>query len=347
MENMDEEALEFIRILYESWKCRTCLLLHTGGGLEGLACGHRHCIECTEHLVTSTLRSESLYPVSCCHTPIPSNLLTGVISEDLQDEYQQKKLEYETPAAARIYCCKNSCSAFIDRSRITEKRAQCPVCETETCVDCKREAHEGYCSGDEEGDRVLGMAREQGWQQCYSCRAVVERPDGCNHITCNCGAEFCYLCGRLWRTCGCRILDGGQGMAPDQDNVGPQAGAGWGNFEMEYRLPAVLPPFPWEMVQRARLRQQARVRRMPPPPVYDEPIFFFRRHRSPIRRDLRAPSPPRTQRQGQRCQQHARWVLVSGPGLCPRCGSLEGGYLFRCVECQVQVCRTCRRQRRR
>lgn len=31
------------------------------------------------------------------------------------------------------------------------------------------------------------------------CRALVELAHGCNHITCKCGAEWCYKCGALWR----------------------------------------------------------------------------------------------------------------------------------------------------
>jgi hypothetical protein len=27
------------------------------------------------------------------------------------------------------------------------------------------------------------MAKEKGWQRCYSCKAVVELKEGCNHMT--------------------------------------------------------------------------------------------------------------------------------------------------------------------
>jgi ariadne-1 len=41
----------------------------------------------------------------------------------------------------------------------------------------------------------------------------VERNHGCNHMTCICGAEFCYLCGKPYedrqQTCDCGLFQTG------------------------------------------------------------------------------------------------------------------------------------------
>jgi len=40
------------------------------------------------------------------------------------------------------------------------------------------------------------MVRE-GWKPCPSCKEMIEKEDGCDHMQCECGHEFCYQC---WRS---------------------------------------------------------------------------------------------------------------------------------------------------
>ncbi|KAL4141017.1 hypothetical protein PRNP1_014141 [Phytophthora ramorum] len=39
--------------------------------------------------------------------------------------------------------------------------------------------------------------------QCPGCGVGVQKSMGCNRMTCLNGHEFCFLCGRKWKTCGC------------------------------------------------------------------------------------------------------------------------------------------------
>ncbi|KAK4199561.1 hypothetical protein QBC40DRAFT_254894 [Triangularia verruculosa] len=39
---------------------------------------------------------------------------------------------------------------------------------------------------------------QMGWKRCPRCKAGVEKTEGCNHITCLCGVEWCYRCEGLW-----------------------------------------------------------------------------------------------------------------------------------------------------
>lgn len=46
-------------------------------------------------------------------------------------------------------------------------------------------------------------AKEHGCVQCPGCGVGVSRISGCNRMRCCHGHEFCFDCGKVWKTCGC------------------------------------------------------------------------------------------------------------------------------------------------
>lgn len=50
---------------------------------------------------------------------------------------------------------------------------------------------------------VQQLALDEGWRRCYRCNTMIEHQAACRHITCRCGAQFCYVCSKAWWTCGC------------------------------------------------------------------------------------------------------------------------------------------------
>lgn len=53
---------------------------------------------------------------------------------------------------------------------------------------------------DKEDELVMEMAKERHWRKCpkKGCGHTIELSSGCNHITCVCGKDFCYLCSADW-----------------------------------------------------------------------------------------------------------------------------------------------------
>ncbi|KAK0671427.1 hypothetical protein QBC41DRAFT_344678 [Cercophora samala] len=138
----------------------------------------------------------------------------------------QMPLEFKLPT----YCHDTKCGAFIPdilggRCRRCRKRT-CEVCKTgfhlgeggckkedvdsaEERTEMRRVAAMGLGKGSEEkkvkknSERELWvltreLMKKMEWKRCPRCKSGVEKVDGCNHITCVCGVEWCYRCEKLW-----------------------------------------------------------------------------------------------------------------------------------------------------
>ncbi|TGJ79677.1 hypothetical protein E0Z10_g9088 [Xylaria hypoxylon] len=82
--------------------------------------------------------------------------------------------------------------------------ATCRKCKTDICGDCYNKWHKSrHCPADPDTAQFLKVAEEAGWKRCFNCQAMVELKEGCNHMTCRCGAQFCMLCGSKWKACEC------------------------------------------------------------------------------------------------------------------------------------------------
>jgi hypothetical protein len=144
-------------------------------------CGHEYCRECLQQLFESSMTDNSLFPPRCCRSAFVLAAVRPFLTSALAKEFQQKELELSTPN--RTYCCAPACSAFIPPRDIASDSASCKNCGMITCAICKNAAHDGDCPEDADLQKVLGIANDNGWQRCYSCRRIVELDHGCNHIT--------------------------------------------------------------------------------------------------------------------------------------------------------------------
>ncbi|KIV78087.1 hypothetical protein, variant [Exophiala sideris] len=169
-------------------------------GMEA-TCGHGYCKGCLQVLFDLSTKDESLFPPRCCRTPIDLEEAQIFLTKELKDRFDKAKVEFSSPD--RTYCSRESCSAFIPGEQVSGDTATCPDCGTETCVMCKGGSHDGDCPDDTALHQTLAAAEENGWQRCYSCRRLIELDVGCNHMTCRCGAQFCYVCGVPWKGCAC------------------------------------------------------------------------------------------------------------------------------------------------
>ncbi|KOS20501.1 hypothetical protein ESCO_005344 [Escovopsis weberi] len=185
--------------------CTACRDSFPASEMARCPCSHEYCGDCLRELFSAAMKDESLFPPRCCRQPIPLEANQTFLTAKIQDDFRAKSIEYGTPN--RTYCHEPTCSAFISTRFIFGDRAYCDQCGAVTCTTCKGAAHDEDCSEDASTQEVLRLARENGWQRCQGCKSMVELNTGCNHMTCRCGSQFCYICGVQWKKCACPQWD--------------------------------------------------------------------------------------------------------------------------------------------
>ena len=168
-------------------RCNICLERTT---VLKLACLDFICASCIRNTFELASRDESSFPPRCCQR-IPISIALVFLDHELHIKYMKKALEFSTKE--RLYCSVAECSEFIPPVQASimvgqgvNTNAQCPRCGSWTCVKCRGKGHSSTaCPAnlDSTEDEILAKtAADQGWQQCRSCKRLVERVDGCNHI---------------------------------------------------------------------------------------------------------------------------------------------------------------------
>ncbi|OCK85732.1 hypothetical protein K432DRAFT_399997 [Lepidopterella palustris CBS 459.81] len=180
-----------------------------GFPLRQTTCGdHYMCDSCLEDTFGLAMRDEAHYHPRCCDDETAVLLIEDYeeyLPFELAFDYRVKEREYSIQRRFRTYCASRSCTRFIHPDNYQNEpvnSALCDACGSLTCVNCKAlidptaGIHE--CIVQEEDRQFKKAVQEHGYQECFNCGATIELTEACNHMSCDCGTEFCYVCGREW-----------------------------------------------------------------------------------------------------------------------------------------------------
>ncbi|KAF8082752.1 hypothetical protein N665_0809s0053 [Sinapis alba] len=222
-----------------AWK-EECLICYKDIDLERMfsvgKCRHRFCFHCVKQHVEVKLLHGMVpnCPHDGCKSEVVMDACRKLLTPKLSEMWKQRIKDYAIPVAERVYCPYPRCLALMSRTKITESAKsllsvypasgvrRCVECRGLFCVDCKVQWH-GKVSCTEyknlhpnppaDDVKLSSLANNKTWNQCEKCQHIIELTQGCNHITCRCGYEFCYNCGGEWNketgTCAkhCPTLD--------------------------------------------------------------------------------------------------------------------------------------------
>ncbi|XWS16087.1 hypothetical protein CRYUN_Cryun34aG0055600 [Craigia yunnanensis] len=172
------------------------------------SCSHSFCSDCISMYVKTRLEQnitiimcpgencKFILELEACRPLLPKEVIN--LWEDLLCE------ELLCATGGTLYCPFQDCSALLlnDNQAEVITETECPFCHRLFCAQCHVSWHPGISceeyqklNEDERGREDLMMrnlAKENKWRRCPSCHIIVERTEGCLHMTCR--LIFVYAC---------------------------------------------------------------------------------------------------------------------------------------------------------
>ncbi|EAS06981.2 IBR domain protein (macronuclear) [Tetrahymena thermophila SB210] len=197
------------------WVCEICYENMTSKDYIPLLCDHIFHKNCLAQYFTTQI-NEKKFPLKCpnsnCTLPINQQDLREVLNEIEIQRYEKFSLQnyIDSNADEISWCPTPNCEyAFIIEK--DQNQLNCPKCNKSYCLNCKCDYHNGQTCQEykisnnftEEDQKFEQFVAGQKFKQCSKCKMWVEKNQGCDHMTCRCGYQFCYKCGGVYLQCNC------------------------------------------------------------------------------------------------------------------------------------------------
>ncbi|KAK7035765.1 ATP-dependent RNA helicase DEAH12, chloroplastic [Favolaschia claudopus] len=246
-----------------------------------LGCDHTYCMSCLRHYLST---ASDTFPLIClgneatCEVPISIPTIERFLTKSqFQQLLESAFLRHVERHPEHFKYCKTADCTQIYRCTATATAMTCPSCFLTVCSRCDLEGHEGMSCEDkrlqsdpgEQERRNDEWAQTNGAKRCPTCSVWIQKTEGCNHMTCRCGAHICWVCMRVFDHgqiyAHLQAAHGGLIEVPPEDPrpqpVLPRANA-VPPPDQYVRVPPPLPPRPGAAVEEARRREVERQRQL-------------------------------------------------------------------------------------
>lgn len=197
--------------------CEICLEEGTTNYTR-LNCGHAYCRACMVGHFNAAIDGGRVTNLTCphdgCNHVITNTEVHNIAHGDARFvvRYGQATLrEFIAQNPGMRHCPTPGCDNVFDNEHNDVREYHCAACNQRYCANCC--LRHPATMGCAEARAADPAAREHAaWiaagngRHCPRCTVLVQRTEGCNHMTCRCTHEFCYICGANWNMdhYGCR-----------------------------------------------------------------------------------------------------------------------------------------------
>jgi len=200
------------------FQCAICLVEHEIEGCCTLPCGHRFCFESLQYHFDIIVRERRLNKLACpaegCGCSLRSEESIHIFQQCLSEDTYHKLHEFLTRDNPHIYECKHpGCEErvflddgddFADLACAKEHRF-CGKCDLGPHPQMSCEDREEQVEREKKAEEVRRDTEDAwksaialGWKPCprrCTFGGGYKAAEECDHVTCECGFEFCWDCG--------------------------------------------------------------------------------------------------------------------------------------------------------
>eukprot|EP00475_Leptophrys_vorax_P044990 TRINITY_DN9212_c0_g1_i1.p1 TRINITY_DN9212_c0_g1~~TRINITY_DN9212_c0_g1_i1.p1 ORF type:complete len:311 (+),score=63.09 TRINITY_DN9212_c0_g1_i1:223-1155(+) len=185
--------------------CQICFCEYEEKEIEVLECSHFFCKECIANWIKvqvtdgKVAQKHIICPNVDCKKPMSSAVIEARADAEVWEKYKRFTFAMEVDRDKNAAWCPNdNCGGVIYRTAPLRK-AICEKCNFQICWDCKKQYHGPLTSCTKDVDEAFdSWAKQQFMKRCPACSKFIIKLDGCNHMTCSCGYEFCWICGGIY-----------------------------------------------------------------------------------------------------------------------------------------------------
>jgi hypothetical protein len=168
-------------------------------------CEHKFCKECLQEHAKVNITDRKI-PIPCPSANCKSTISFTTILDIVEDKALIEKYDnfalmniFELNPDKLSWCPSAGCNYGFEYDK-SITLFKCPMCSKTYCLKCRCEEHKGMtCEAYREKHQdkeFYDLAKQVNMKQCPKCQFWIEKNDGCNHMTCRCRYEFCYVCGK-------------------------------------------------------------------------------------------------------------------------------------------------------
>ena len=187
-------------------ECQCCYSEVTFESVIQCSEGHLFCKGCLQHYAEQTVFGDGKSVLKCmdsggCTGYFPDSMLKYALPEKTFGKYQEQLARDAIKAAKLEIISCHACNFQVEMAAEAGSVLRCPQCSKDTCRLCGEVSHvplkcsevekKGVTEGRLKIEEAMTKARVR---ECNKCKTRFYKTEGCNKMTCTCGAFMCYCC---------------------------------------------------------------------------------------------------------------------------------------------------------